>query len=72
MMITRPLWTGGQNRSLGDVRVRAELLAYWTGGSLDEDGNLHLPDLTSKQLDKRAMAELILAVLGTRQEGRSQ
>jgi hypothetical protein len=38
--------------------------AHWTGGGeLDEDGNLYLPDLTPEQLHRRAMAQLILAVL---------
>ena len=30
---------------------------------MDEDGNLYLPDLKSEQLHRRAMAQLILAVL---------
>jgi len=51
---------------VGDVRFAPEsghAAAHWTGGELDEDGNLYLPDLTSEQLHRRAMAQLILAVL---------
>jgi hypothetical protein len=46
-----------------DAKLRAEVCAYWTGGYRDENGALHLPDLTSDDLGKRAVAELLLADL---------
>ena len=49
--------------TLEDVKKRAEVCAYWTGGYRDENGELHLPDLTSDDRRERAVAELLLAVL---------
>jgi hypothetical protein len=45
------------------VKLRAELCTYWSGGYRDENGDLHLPDLTSDDLNERAVAELLAAVL---------
>jgi hypothetical protein len=53
----------GKPATQDDVKMRAELCAYWTGGYRDANGDLHLPDLTSKYLNERAAAELIAAVL---------
>ena len=58
---SRDVW--GKPATQDDVKMRAELCAYWTGGYRDANGDLHLPDLTSKYLNERAVAELIAAVL---------
>lgn len=48
-----------------DLMERAHLAAYYNGISIDEDGNLILPDLKSLNRGERAVAELILAVMAT-------
>ena len=61
-IFSRGVW-GKPGTTLEDVKKRAEVCAYWTGGYRDENGELHLPDLTSDDLRERAVAELLLAVL---------
>ena len=49
--------------TLGEVKLLAELAAYWTEGEIGPNGNPCLVNLKSKILNERAVAELIAAVL---------
>jgi len=49
--------------TLAEVKLLAELAAYWTEAEFEPDGSPRLVNLKSKLRDERAVAELIAAVL---------
>lgn len=62
-VLSRPALT------LFDLKERAKIAAQWNGGHINADGSVYIDGLKSKKLGKRAVAELILAVLRYKEPG---